>query len=431
MNTVVAPLYWEQIEAEEGNYDFEVMDGLIRQARENGMHLVFLWFGLWKNAESMYVPGWMKKSTEIYFRAEKPDGKKINTISPLCEAAVEKDAAAFAAIMKHIRETDGEESTVIMMQVENEIGLMGTDRDYSVQGQKAFGEQIPAELAECFGKNGTWTEVFGEDAGEAFMAYYFASAVSYPSGGPVKEMHKIWKMTAPSLFTLAPDIYVPYVAEILDRYGYDGNPLFVPEVRKDAMTSSYCMYAFTAKNAIGYSPFGIEELALPPEAVDKPPMEVMIALNIDPSAFDITGSKEYLKKTYGLIDQMKPLLLKYRGTDQMKSYVKKSETDFGTFLRFSDYDLLVGYSPKQSAKPLSAGTVIELEKNRFLLVGMNSQFTFMPKTGEPFTVDYLKIEEGTIENGEWKTGRVMNGDEKMSLRFGDMPSCMMVELYKY
>lgn len=115
----------------------------------------------------------------------------------------------------------------------------------------------------------------------------------------------------------------------------------------------------------------------------------------------------------------------------MKSYVKKSETDFGIFLRFSNYDLLVGYSPKQSAKPLSAGTVIELEKNRFLLVGMNSQFTFMPKTGEPLTVDYLKIEEGTIENGEWKPGRVMNGDEKMSLRFGDMPSCMMVELYKY
>ena len=460
MNTVVAPLYWEQIEAEEGNYDFEVMDGLIRQARENGMHLVFLWFGLWKNAESMYVPGWMKKNTEVYFRAEKPDGEKLNAISPLCEAAVEKDAAAFAAIMKHIRETDGEESTVIMMQVENEIGLMGKDRDYSAQGQKAFGERIPAELAEYFEKNGTWTEVFGEDAGEAFMAYYFASAVekitaagrkeyplpcyanawlkqypwypgSYPSGGPVKEMHKIWKKTAPSLFTLAPDIYVPYVAEILDRYGYDGNPLFVPEVRKDAMTSSYCMYAFTAKNAIGYSPFGIEELALRPEAVDKPPMEVMIALNIDPSAFDITGSKEYLKKTYGLINQMKPLLLKYRGTDQMKSYVKKSETDFGIFLRFSNYDLLVGYSPKQSAKPLSAGTVIELEKNRFLLVGMNSQFTFMPKTGEPLTVDYLKIEEGTIENGEWKPGRVMNGDEKMSLRFGDMPSCMMVELYKY
>ena len=71
MNTVVAPLYWEQIEAEEGNYDFEVMDGLIRQARENGMHLVFLWFGLWKNAESMYVRGWMKKSTDIFFWAVK------------------------------------------------------------------------------------------------------------------------------------------------------------------------------------------------------------------------------------------------------------------------------------------------------------------------------------------------------------------------
>lgn len=460
MNSVIAPIYWEQIEAEEGTYNFEIVDGLIRQARENGMHLVFLWFGLWKNAESMYVPGWMKQNTKEYFRAEKPDGEKINTISPLCAAAVEKDAAAFTAIMKHIREVDEDESTVIIMQVENEIGLMGTDRDYSETGRKAFAEQIPETVAECCGRTGTWEEAFGEDAGEAFMAYYFGSAVekiaaagrkeyplpcyanawlrqypwypgSYPSGGPVKEMHEIWKKTAPSLFTLAPDIYVPYVAQILDKYGYEGNPLFVPEVRKDAMTSSYCLYAFTGKNAIGYSPFGIEELALPPEAVDKPPMEVMIALNIDPSAFDTTGSKEYLKRTYGIVEQMKPLLLKYRGTEQMKSFVKKSETDFGTFLRFSEYDLLVAYSPKQSGRPLSAGAVIELAENRFLVIGMNSQFTFMPKTGEALKVDYLKIEEGEIENGEWRPGRVMNGDEKMSLRTGDMPSCMMVELYKY
>ena len=128
---------------------------------------------------------------------------------------------------------------------------------------------------------------------------------------------------------------------------------------------------------------------------------------------------------------MKPLLLKYRGTEQMKSYVKKSETDFGTFLQFSDYDILVAYAPKQSGRTLSAGTVIELDKNRFLLVGTNSSFTFMPKTGEPVKVDYLKIQEGDIENGEWKPGRVMNGDERMALRSGDMPSCMMVELYKY
>lgn len=460
MNAAVVPIYWEQIEEVEGSYCFDVMDGIISQARSNGMRLVFLWFGLWKNAESMYVPGWMKKDTDTYFRVEKVSGEKINTISPLCEAAVEKDMAAFTAIMKHIKEVDENETTVIMMQVENEIGLLGTDRDYSAAGKKAYAEAVPAILTESGEKAGTWEEVFGKDAGEAFMSYYFAKAVekiasagrqvyalpcyancwlkqypwyagSYPSGGPVKDMHGIWKKTAPSLFTLAPDIYVPYVAQILDEYSDDTNPLFVPEVRKDAVTSSYCLYAFAAKNAIGYSPFGIEELALPPEAVDKPPMEVMIALNIDPSAFDIEGSKEYLSRTYGLVEQMKPLFLKYRGTSHMQAYVRKSATDFGTLLSFEDFDLLVAYSPIQKAKPLAAGVVIELENNRFLVAGMMSQLTFMPKPGENVKVDYIRIEEGDIDQGEWKPGRILNGDEKMSLRLGDMPACLMVEVYKY
>lgn len=460
MNTVVLPLYWEQIEHEEGKYSFDLMDGLIYKARENGMHLVFLWFGLWKNAESMYIPAWMKKDTATYFRAEKQNGEKTNTVSPLCKAAVEKDAAAFSAVMKHIREVDEQESTVIMMQVENEIGLMGTDRDHCAAAEQAFAGELPEELEDCCQKSGTWAEAFGEDAAEAFMAYQFASAVeriasagrkeyalpcyanawlkqypwypgSYPMGGPVKEMHGIWKKTAPSLFTLSPDIYVPYVADILDQYGYDGNPLFVPEVRKDAVTSSYCLYAFAGRNAVGYSPFGIEELALPPEAVDKPPMEVMIALNIDPSAFDITGSRDYLKAAYGLINEMKPLLLKYRGTEHMKSYVKKSATDFGTYLQFSDFDILAAYSPQQNAKPLSAGIVLELSNNRFLLAGMRTEFTFMAKPGENVKADYLKIEEGILQNGEWKTARVLNGDEKMAVRLGDMPGCLLVELYKF
>lgn len=460
MNSVIVPLYWETIEPSEGEYDFHLLDGLIKQARENDMKLIFLWFGLWKNSESMYVPGWMKQDTKTYFRAKKVNGEKINTISPLCEAAVEKDAAAFAKIMAHIRETDEKESTVIVMQVENEIGLMGTGRDYSKQAEEAFAEEIPAVLSEALGVKGTWKEAFGKDAEESFMAYYFAKAVekitaagqkeypipcyanawlkqypwylgSYPSGGPVKEVHKIWKATAPSLFTLGPDIYVPYVAQTIDEYGYEGNPLFIPEVRKDSVTASYCLYAFMKQNAICYSPFGIEELALSPDEIDKPPMEVMIALNIDPSAFDITGSKECLGATYNLIEQMKPLYLKYRGTEHLQSYVKKADTDFGALLSFEEYDLGVAYAPKMPAKPLAAGAVYELAANKFLIVGMRSTLTFRPKEGENLKVDYLKLEEGTIEKGEWKPGRILNGDEKMSIQLGDMPTCLYVEVYKY
>lgn len=460
MNTVLLALAWESIEPEEGVYRFDLLDGLIAQAREQGMHLVFLWFGLWKNAESMYVPAWVKQDTDTYFRAETVCGEKINTISPLCTAAVEKDAKAFAAVMAHIREIDETESTVIFMQVENEIGLLGTPRDYSETANCAFSENIPDPIAKEYGVTGTWKEAFAENAEEYFMAYYFAKAVeqitqagqkeyplpcyanawlrqypwypgSYPSGGPIAEVHRIWKCTAPSLFTLAPDVYVPYAAQIIDTYNYDGNPIVIPEIRKDSVTASYCLYAFGKHNAICYSPFGIEELALDPDSVDKPPMEVMIALNIDPSAMDINGSKEYLSAVYDLLTQAKPLFLKYRGTSHMQSYVKKSETDFGTLLSFADYNLQVAYAPKAQAKPLAAGIILELSSNEFLLIGMMSTFTFLPKAGVNKKVELLQMEEGTFRQGEWQPGRILNGDEKMSIKFGDKLQCYKLKLYQY
>ncbi len=462
MNSVIVPLYWECIEPEEGRFDFTLPDGLIEQARRNHMHLIFLWFGLWKNAESMYVPAWMKRDTETYFRARKVNGEPINTISPLCGKAVEKDARAFAAVMRRIREIDEAESTVLFIQVENEIGLLGTPRDYCGEAEEAFAEAVPACLTEKLGLKGgkNWRETFGEDAEETFMAYYFAKAVetitsagraeyplpcytnswlkqypwyagSYPSGGPVVEMQPVWRAAAPSLFALAPDIYVPYVPQIMDEYTTPDNPLVIPEVRKDAVTAAYCLYALGQHNAICYSAFGIEDLGMDPAEVDAPPAEVCAALNIDPTAFDLTGSCGYISRTFELIREIKPLYLEYRGTDHMKSYVRKSETDYGRFLKFTDYDLQVAYAPRMPHQTIAGGIVIELSPDRFLLFGMQSAFTFMPKPGVNKKVDILKMEEGTFRAGKWCPGRILNGDEKMALKLGDMPSCLMIELFKY
>ena len=459
MNSVIVPVYWELLEPTEGNYEFTLVDTLLCQAREEGMRLILLWFGLWKNAESMYVPAWVKWNPQVYFRAEKSDGTRTTTISPLCSAAVEKDAAAFSALMAHLRDTDTDH-TVIAVQVENEIGLLGTDRDYCAAAEEVFLQEIPAVLAEQAGKSGNWSSVFGEDAGDAFMAWHFASAVeriaslgkkeydlpcyvnawlkqypwypgSYPAGGPIAEMHSVWRCAAPSLFTFGPDIYVPYCADVMDSYASEENPLFVPEIRKDAVAASYALYAFGAKNAICFSPFGIEELALDPSEIDRPPMEVMVALNIDPSAFDTAGSWGYLSRTYELLENLEPLMLKHRGTDQMKSFVRHGDLDYGTFLRFRKYDLAVAYAPKQTAKPLGAGIVIELDEDTFLIAGVSVGMSFRGKPGCRSQVDILRLEEGDVRDGEWIRRRVLNGDEKMSLHFGDMPQILMVKLYQY
>ena len=460
MNSVIVPVYWEVIEETEGVYDFSSVDGLILQAREEEMKLIFLWFGLWKNAESMYVPAWMKQEPEKYFRAEKVNGDRMTTISPLCDAAVEKDALAFTALMRHIREFDEEQQTVIVIQVENEIGLLGTDRDYSAAAKAAFAANIPEAVSALTGKTGTWEEVYGEDAGERFMAWYFANAVekiasagkkeydlpcyanawlrqypwypgSYPMGGPVETVQDIWRCAAPSLFTFGPDIYVPYCADVMDVYATEENALFIPEIRKDAVTASYALYAFGGKNAICYSPFGIEELALDPDLVDRPPMEVMIALNIDPSAFDITDSKDFLATVYRMMDEIQPLYLEYRGTDHLKAFIRHGSLDNGAYLRFGKYDLTAAYAPMQTAKPLGSGLVMELDEDTFLIIGMSCSMEFRVKPGCDKKMNILRLEEGGFVDGQWKRNRILNGDEKMSLSFGPMPKMLMVKVYQF
>ncbi len=402
----------------------------------------------------------MKKDTGKYFRARKVNGEPINSISPFCQDAIEKDARALAHVMAHLKEIDESENTVIAIQVENEIGLLGTDRDYSELAEVEFGKSVPVEIEKTFSRKGHWKDCFGAEAGEYFMAYHFAKAVefitkaaqseyhlpcyanawlrqfpwyagSYPSGGPVATMHKVWKLVAPSLFCLAPDIYVPYVPQVMEEYTRDGNALFIPEIRKDAITASYALYAFGHFNAIGYSPFAIEDLALDPDEIDKPPMEVMLALNIDPSAFETEGSKAYLAKIYGLMENIKPLYFQHRGTPHLKSYVKQADTDLGVFLTFEQYDLQISYSPRQPKKPLAAGMIFEVGDNSFFIIGMMSTIKIFPKPGENVKVEILRLEEGEFKAGEWKAGRTLNGDEKYILRCNDNLSCFFLELFKY
>ena len=184
LNTLIVPVYWETLEPEEGRYDFALVDALLEQAVRYKKKLILLWFGLWKNAESAYVPEWMKQDSETFFHAEMYGGEKLNTISPLCREAVERDAAAFSRLMEHLREAD-KNSSVIMVQVENEVGLLGTERDYCQQAEEEFAGYVPDKLMDAAAKSGKihteeivlpekedWTAVFGEDAGEIFTAWY-------------------------------------------------------------------------------------------------------------------------------------------------------------------------------------------------------------------------------------------------------------------
>lgn len=213
-----------------------------------------LWFATWKNAISSYAPAWVKTDLERFFRAQVTQGMSSLTISPMCTAACEADARAFAALMRHLREVDGKRQTVIMVQVENETGLLGAARDVCPQADEAYAEQVPRELmahlearrgalnpelsALWRQAGGSWEEVFGQGGPEVFMAWHTARYVNavagagkaeyplpmyanawlmhqkgqspgaYPSGGPVAKMMDIWQAAALAMDALADTYYL-------------------------------------------------------------------------------------------------------------------------------------------------------------------------------------------------------------------------------
>ncbi len=275
------------------------------------MRLVLLWFGSWKNSMSCYAPAWVKRDTRRFPRASDLDGTPQEILSPFSAANRDTDARAFAAVLRHLREADGTAHTVLMVQVENEIGMIPTARDHSAEADRAFAAPVPAELTKHLAAkrdelapelraawlgaggrtSGTWSDVFGPGpAGEEiFMAWHFAryaEAVAaagkrehalpmfvnaalirpghqpgqYPSGGPLPHLVDVWRAAAPSIDFLAPDVYFQNFVEWARRYTRSGNPLFVPEAMRSPEASVNALYAIGEHDAIGFSPFGIESI---------------------------------------------------------------------------------------------------------------------------------------------------------------------------
>ena len=304
VNTAEAPVYWEQIEPQPGQFDWTNVDALLEGARAHHLHLILLWFGTWKNGNDHYVPQWVKRDPQRFPRMVNNAGAPLDDLSANAPANMEADRKAFSTLMHHLAEKDGSEHTVLMMQVENESGGIGAARDYSPESNREFAGAVPPELVKALGrKPGTWSEVFPGNADEAFQAWHQAryvnavaaagkrefdipfycnvwlayppaelperhiavAGIGYPSGGPNQGMLPIWKAAAPAIDAVGPDMYSSnpdFYLSILDVYARADNPLWIPET---GQSNDYAPYFFAAlgRGAIGFSPFGIDWVGSP------------------------------------------------------------------------------------------------------------------------------------------------------------------------
>jgi hypothetical protein len=453
LNTVIAPLYWELVEPEEGQFDLSLVDGLIEGAHAHGLRLVFLWFASWKNAASSYVPGWVKTDIARFPRMQAVSGQDSNALTCFGEQSSEADARAFAAVMRRIREVDEGQHTVLAMQIENETGVLGTSRDHCALAEEAFAEPVPEwliaytqghreALVPAFRRAwegagareaGTWGEVFGAAADEVFMAWYIGRYVDrvaaagkaeydipmvanawliqherqvpgqYPSGGPVHTMLDVWKASAPHVDILAPDIYRPDFRFICEAYTRADNPLFIPEARRDERAASACFYALGQHDALCYAPFGIDDL----------------------------DASHPLAESYALLAHLMPLIVERQGTGRMAGVLQEADGEEWS-IPLGRYHLRVRATRALEPGVVpGGGMILVLDDDEFAIAGrgMTVQFSTVPAALPD--VEFLWLETGTYADGEWVPGRRLNGDETnhgRAVKLGEKLSVCRVKL---
>jgi hypothetical protein len=446
-NTAEAPVYWELLEPEPGRYDFGHVDELLAQARAAGVRLVVLWFASWKNGEMHYAPAWVKRDPATYRRVVGEGGDAREILAPTCEACRDADARAFAALMRHLRSVDEARRTVILVQVENETGLLGSDRDHSEEAARLYESDVPAELTAYLAAHrdalapsletawsqaghrtsGRWEEVFGEMAPEAFSAWHVAGYVDHvaaagkdayplpmyanawlvnpgderpgrwPSGGPTVHVLDVWKAAAPHLDLLAPDFYQPKVQEIAARYARPDNPLFVPEIALDSHYAAFAFSILARFSGLGVAPFGVEG---------------------HPEGDEEAALAEY-GRVYGVLRPLLPLLARDQGTGHLHALVQDEE--WGQVLRIGSRVALVASFPRpyDPKGPRGGAVVLEVAPDELVVAGVSVDFVVRDlhaRLVDPhrwaMRQPVLSIDEGTFEGERFVPGRRLNGDER-------------------
>ncbi len=489
LNSVIATASWELTEPEEGRFDFTLVDYIIREARERDMKVVLLWFGTWKNPFMTYAPSWVKHNPKRFPHAVDEQGNEMEMLSVYDDNILHADTRAYLELLRHIKDVDTDH-TIVMIQLQNEPGLRGSKRDYSAAAERAWRADVPASVTGYLKSNkgslqpdleklwaangnkttGNWETIFGksEDNNRAddpipnatehlFTAYGYATYLGkmasagkevYPlpvftnasvfgmntrgrslgNGCSIPEFFDIYRACAPSLDILTPNSYMQQLDWICNAFSWRGNPVLIPE---STLIGARALYAIGEHDAIAFSPFGIDA-----NAEEQTPQRAK--------------DEDILAQCYAAMQGMGSLITSNIGTDRMRGIYLYSGHETDT-ISMGDYQLR--FSPRKSfdigalMAPANGGDgaqrepekieqggalVVQTADDEFYIVGygFNADISVRPGLKSRFC-GYDNIYEGTFVNGTFRTGRLLNGDERNVYAGYDSVKALRVKMYRY
>jgi hypothetical protein len=472
LNTVLAPVTWELFEPREGEFDYAVIDSLILGARARGLKLIPLWFGSWKNGLSSYRPIWLKRDPERFPLVRTADGHRVQVLSAFSAANRDADAKAFAVLMRHIRQIDLEHRTVVMVQVENEVGILGPSRDHGDEAHHTYEGPVDSEFIDHLlsaidtlkpsirvaltrwtgSRTASWAELFGEspDVDELFQALAYARYVdaiaaagraeydiplfanawldnadiapeasdvapsgreipgNYPSGGPLPQVFAAWQFAATHVTLFTPDIYRGDFATWCSSYGSANVALFIPEMMKDLRAIADIHVAIGRYGAVGTSPFGVD----------------------GSDGQFARDNFELLADVYDRLGNISAVILAGQREGQVAGFRLNAEQP--TFeAQLGGYHLTITRDLEHAAMlevPESWGIVVAEGPGRYVGVGTGFCVAFATVKSDQTDrrIAFEHVQVGRFVDGEWMTTQHLNGDETVSGEIWRFPYLMVI-----
>jgi hypothetical protein len=482
LNSVIATVSWELIEPEEGKFDFSLVDSIIAGARESNLKLILIWFASWKNASSVYIPSWVKKDYLKYPRVKDENGKPLEILSTFGTESAKADARAFAALMRHIKEVDSAKQTVVMMQVENEMGVNdhlgetpgNARRDFSDQANASYRGSVPQKMIDYLIRNkeslfpelykvwssngfktsGSWEDVFVTSqfrpdpkdwqyysyyTEELFMAWNYACYVEiiaaagkteYPLpmyvNGWLKQPSTSWPGRYPSGGPL------PQVLDVW-RAAAPSIDFIAPDIYIDEFT--WVCNEFTRSA----NPLFIPETRGGEVGAERAfyVFGEYSAGCFAPFGIDniIYETRDPLDETYAILRRMSSLILENQGKGTMRGILVDEKSPVQSF-EFGSYTIEAKLGG--DGNKVAGGLIIQTGPQEFICAGKAFDLFFLLKD-KSMRVAIDAVYEGTFENGKWVAERRLNGDEVHAstwdgtgLKFpGNRPAIQKISLYHY